>query len=978
MSEDNFASLEAIGLHSLATRLAAALPTTLIAPSEIAAAARVVEAVHRAHADALAQVWRDAPDALLGALGGLAAHAPFFLNVLERHPRWLIELAQDDLRVQRSAADYRRQLAPRIAATAPDEAGDELRRFKYFELARITLRELSIEIIPDEDEPRILAEISALADVLLDFALRAADARLQRKLGFDDSRDNVPGFVVLAMGKLGASELNYSSDVDLVYVFDTQTPPDNAAGSATGGLSPIEYYTRLAQDFGRLVAAQTAEGMLYRVDIELRPEGSRGALVVASTAFVNYYDTWAATWERAAAMKARPVAGDVDLGWRCVRALGPMLYRSSVDYESVAAISAMKERFDSGPTGDVHGFNIKHGPGGIRDVETVAQALQLLYGGRMPQIRQAGSEAAILALGEVNLLGEDDAVALLAAYRFLRRVEHRVQMIGERQTYTLPTQPDGILRIALSLGFSGNNPAEEFAAALERHCGFVRDLRHRLFPTDTTDRILGFFARRSPAFLANPLTRESGEVIAQQFAHAVEESANPQRALNNLEHFVDGVGGRRFYYELLLDRPELISRLCTLFAASEHLSAYLARYPRLIEPIFSDPSVLLLSQSQLEANFDQVQSEMLHEYGEDLPEARLDALRLFHHRELVNIGLLDLSDKITRAAAESALTDVAEVCVRRALDLAHRQLAHRAPPPGDLSFLVVGMGKLASRELTYGSDLDVIFLYDLPGATEYQLGEAQDFLVRLAQKLIWALCTRTATGVCYEIDARLRPSGNQGPLVTSLAAFRTYHAGSAQVWERQALLRARPVAGDDALAESFETVRRDILGAPLPAALEADIHRIRLRMEGEMARETTHRHDFKTGHGGLLDVESVVQMLQLRHGREHLELWRPMAIAEQIGALAAIGALPREQADALRHGWEFLQRLSSRLRIVENRSISDLDEERGDLESLARALGYTSPQRSGGARRALLDDYRKHTNVIRDVYESFFGTGASR
>ena len=284
------------------------------------------------------------------------------------------------------------------------------------------------------------------------------------------------------------------------------------------------------------------------------------------------------------------------------------------------------------------------------------------------------------------------------------------------------------------------------------------------------------------------------------------------------------------------------------------------------------------------------------------------------------------------------------------------------------------MGKLASRELTYGSDLDVIFLYDVAAHDGAEMAEAQAHYVRLAQKLIWALRTRTSEGVCYEIDARLRPSGNQGMLVSSLASFQRYHQGSAQVWERQALLRARPSAGSDRLGRAFDELRRLILSRPLPPDLGHEVHRIRLRMETELAQESRSRHDFKTGRGGLQDVESVVQYLQLRHGREHPELLAVDPVSVQLRRLETLALLSPDDARALRQGWDFLQRLSSRLRIVENRSISDLDEERGDLDALARRLGYASTSPSG-TRRALLDDYRRHTSTIREVYLRVLAVG---
>jgi glutamate-ammonia-ligase adenylyltransferase len=283
------------------------------------------------------------------------------------------------------------------------------------------------------------------------------------------------------------------------------------------------------------------------------------------------------------------------------------------------------------------------------------------------------------------------------------------------------------------------------------------------------------------------------------------------------------------------------------------------------------------------------------------------------------------------------------------------------------------MGKLGSRELSYGSDLDVIFLFDLEDADEHRIIEAQASFVRLAQKLGWALQTPTAEGVCYEVDARLRPSGHQGLLVTSLGSFERYHAEHAEVWERQALLRSRPVAGSERLAEAFSALRGTILRSPLPEEPTAEMHRIRQRMETELAKEVRGRWDLKTGRGGLLDVETVVQLRQLQQGGHHPELIEPVPIATQLERIGRLGLLPAEQVAVLQNGWDFLKRLSSRLRIVENRSISDLSEERSDLESVGRTLGYAPSARTGSVRPPLLDDYRRHTEAIRRVYRDVLG-----
>ncbi len=968
----------ALGLSAPAAQLATALAQSADPQRAPHLACTVLAAAMRADRAGLVAGWARRPDNAARVLAAVCGAAPFLVQVFSRWPAAFLALLDEDFAAPRQRNTYRKRLAQSLGAAV--DHGAALRRFKYLELARITVRELSPDLVPPHRAGEILAELSHLADALLACALDAAAARLAESSGPArwSTPDGTPvalGFCVLGLGKLGAEELNYSSDVDLVYVFGN--PPGAGEIPLSGGpdgLAPAEYFTRLGREFGRLVSEVTADGFLYRVDLDLRPEGTQGPLVVSSDELANYYELWAATWERAAFAKARPVAGDEVLGWRTIRAIDPMIYRSAMDVAGVAAIREMKEKVEEAKERPGGAYNVKTGAGGIRDVEFVAQALQLLHGGRIPEVRERSTQRALIALAQVGVLPQAACDDLLAAYRFLRRTENRLQMEGERQTHTLPHDAAAQARLARSMGFADT---DAFAAALEAHRAHNRSIFAALFSAEGSERILSLFARNVPQLLANTSTRAMLEDLAVQLARAIDASPAPERALNNLDRFIAGVGTRTFYYGLLLDRPELVPRLLNMFASSEYFSSYIATHPRLIESIFSDPNVLLLSRPELAHNLAEIRRELIEEGGRDDPELELDALRLFHNRELINVGLLDLNDRIEPAEAEAALTDIAEVCVAAGLRFAQAELDRRDRElPAVVragEFLVVGMGKLASRELTYGSDLDVIFLYDVAGASDADLAEAQEYFVRLAQKFIWTLQTRTAAGVCYAIDARLRPSGNQGMLVSSRAAFARYHEHSAQVWERQAMLRARAVAGGARLGHGFDEVRQAVLGRPLPPDIGRELHRIRQRTESELAHETTHRHDFKTGRGGLQDVETVVQFLQLRHGARHAELFAVARVTAHLDTLARLDLLAPGDAETLRRGWDFLQRLSSRLRIVENRSISDLDEERGDLDAIATRLGYTSPQRAGGARRALLEDYRHHTSAIRAVYLKVLG-----
>lgn len=901
------------------------------------------------------------------ARAALCGVAPFFSQWLEREPAWLVELAADDLAEPLSRDTTASRLDAALAEAGDAGAEAALRRFKYRWLARIALRDAALPLARSGET---LTDLTLLAELLLDRALAIARARLATRIGPPvwrdaDGKEHEAGFCILGLGKLGGEELNFSSDVDLIYVYETVAD----AASGPQERAPLDWFGRLAQELQRLVAAETGERFLYRIDLDLRPEGAAGPLAISDSMLADYYETAADHWEKVAFMKARPIAGDLELGWRTVRQIHPMIYRGAMDYAGVSRIRSWKLRVGEARGSGGDGFDVKLDPGGIRDVEFVAQALQLLHGGRIPQLRDRSAQRALLRLAEVKLLPADTAADLLDAYLFLRRVENRLQMEDERQVHVLPRRPEARLRLARACGFASR---EAFEAALEERRQRVLDFDASFHADTGAETILALLQRHQPRLFATPETRPQMEALAAEFAREIESSADPALALNNLDRFVAAVGARRFYYELLLDRPELIGRLTALFAGSRFLSILLTQHLGLIEPLFADPDVLLLSKEALRSDLEAIQSAL----GAPDFERDLEALRLFHHRHVLNVGLLDVDEKLSRAACEGALTDVAEVTLETALAVARREVERIRTPSATARaarFLVVGMGKLASRELTYGSDLDVLFLYGLDAAEPSERLEAQEHCVRIAQRFISAIETPTASGACYEIDSRLRPSGNQGALVTSIAGLRDHYQSHAMLWERQALLRARAVAGDPLAAAEFEALRLEQLLRPLPEDAAAEIHRVRVRMEQELAVETATRRDLKRGHGGLLDVEAVVQLLQLRHGREHATLLEVDRTEHVIAKLAERALLEPDQARTLADGWEFLERLASRLRVVENRSISDLDIEHGDLDGLARRLGYAAGARESSARRALLDDYARHTDAIRRVYCEVLG-----
>lgn len=949
-------------------------------------AEHVLAQARAADAGALEATIATHPQGLARALASLCGVAPFLARWLAREPGWLAALAADDLAARLDLPALEASLDAALAEAGDAGAARALRRFKYRWLARVVLRDC---VLPLARSGETLADLTHLAELLLDRALRVAWARTAARLGPPLWRDasgapTEARFCVLGLGKLGGEELNFSSDVDLVYLYEAVADPHGGPQERV----PLDWFLRLGQELQQVVARETEDGFLYRIDLELRPEGDRGPIAISDAMLAEHFEIAADHWEKVAFMKARPVAGDLALGWDAVRTIHPMIYRAAMDYAGIRRIRDWKERVGREaprpPGGEARrergagpdGFDVKLGPGGIRDVEFIAQALQLLHGGRIPQLRDRSTQRAIERLAEVKLLPAGTAAELLGAYRFLRRVENRLQMEDERQLHGLPVAEEGRTRLARAMGFRGDAARAGFEDELARQRERILDFEGSFRLDSDAETILGLFARHQPSLAANPASGAMLEALAEHFAREIEASTDPPLALNNLDRFVEAIGGRRFYYELLLDRPELVGRLASLFASSRFLSTLLARHPRLIEPLFEDPNRLLLDRAALRADLAQIRGTLTAAGGEPDLEGELDALRLFHHRQVLNVGLLDVGEKVSRAEAETALTEIAEVTLEAALAVAQREAGRGrrlAPAATAARFLVVGMGKLASRELSYGSDLDLVFLYELPEEHRDAAFEAQEHCVRVAQRLISVIETPTTNGTCYEVDARLRPSGSQGALVTSIEGLRGHYESTAMLWERQALLRARPVAGDPGAAARFDAVREAVLARPAPPDAAEEIHRIRLRMEHELAEETSTRRDLKRGRGGLLDVETAVQFLQLRYGPEHPELLPVDRTERLIERLAARSLLAPEHARALQDGWEFLSRLASRLRVVENRSISDLDDERGDLDGLARRLGYAAGARESSARRQLLADYARHTEAIRLAYLAILG-----
>lgn len=945
---------------------------------------------------------------LLARLAPVLGGSRFLVRELCAHPRLAQHLAVTPFYEvakprERLVRELRRTL---LRVPAGDEAAlaRALRRFKYREFLRIAARDLGGSgALPD-----VAAELSLLAEVMVDEALERIAGHLATRHGVPAGGEERRGLglVVLGMGKLGAGELNFSSDIDLILLYARE---GDTAGGPDGRIPNRQFYARVAERLVKSLSSVTENGFVFRVDLDLRPEGRAGAIAQTADSAYRYYEAKGRTWERAALLKARAIAGDLPLGEELLSSLEPFVYRRTLDLQAVEEIRAMKARIDRESAA---GWDeLKLGPGGIREAEFVAVALLLLYAGKDKRLRERGTLAALDKLLYAGRLSTRDRDELAAAWLLLRRAEHRIQMLDERQTHRLPQGEADRRRVALGLGYKGPPQAAEqtFLAELRARREHVQEMfgdllgvsgaaprehdpvLHRALDPRAADadRLTalaerGFYDPASALAELHRLARRPDTPFSDNHPMSLDGQAelllaeatrtpNPDQALRHLANFASAVLRPLPWFELLAAHPATARLLLELFGTSDFLSKYFLRHPELLDGLIRSD---VASPRKGAALLGQEAAARVASKSPDDLEARLAALRRFKNEEVLRVGLNDVSGALDLHGVMSELTGVADACLQQALAMARAEQVERYGEPGSGSRLaVLGLGKLGGRELGYHSDLDLVFVY---GTSE---GESEggsrgsvpnpEWFARLAQRLLSHLQVPLREGTLYKIDTRLRPSGNQGALVVSLASLAAYHGSGSALWEKQALLRARHVAGDAAVAER---VLREVLA---PAVLRGDadpaetaraVATMRARMEAEISGEREGSRNPKTGYGGLVDVEFAVQYLLLVHGAADPALVSPNTM-EALGRLAAAGLIAEGDAALLADAYRFLRRLELRLQIVHDRETGHLPRMPFDLLTLARRMGYA------GARAGdeLLADYGRTTTGVREVFRRVLG-----
>jgi glutamate-ammonia-ligase adenylyltransferase len=930
-------------------------------------------------------------------------------EMLRQHPDWLSALTSQQLAHTRQSQGLRREVekwfAPLLAAARYSEALAELRRFKQREMICIAARDLARLASTEE----IILEVSHVADVCLNAVLQASLLPHITRFGKPFEEDSAgrwreTTFCVLGLGKLGGQELNYSSDVDVLFVYSDEgsvfKEPPRKGKTAKASLTNHQFFKRVAEQFVAEVGKMTGDGMLYRIDLRLRPEGDAGPLVRSLASYENYYAQWGQTWERMMLIKTRCTAGDATLAGEFLEMTQPFRYPRSLSENVLNEIAATKERIESEvvKSGELD-RNVKLGRGGIREIEFVVQALQLLHAGRNPFLQSPQTLPALQKLAQYHLLERAEAEALAVAYSFLRDVEHRLQMEHNQQTHTLPESSAARTRMAKLMGFAdfkafdrerakhsqrvrvvyerllqapaGKNesllPASfddgaQWEAVLRQHS--FRDPQHaaKLLREFALGPGYGHVSARTtelamqliPRLLAvcpramerrTPVRRvdKKPERAEQELRAPNQTLSDPDRVVARLDTFVSAYGARATLYEMWSSNPTLFELMLVLFDRSEFLAEVAIRTPDLVDE-------LMLSGHLQKRKSAAVVLEELRLGARDKDQKLW--LRRYHQSELMRIGLRDILGLADYEQNFEELSALAEACLQYALEVVMRKHKLKAPP-----FAIIGWGKLGGAELNYGSDLDITFV--APDRVR-ELPKQQ----KLAAELMELLSTPTEFGVAFVTDARLRPDGEKGLLVNTIQANGEYYERRAALWEIQSLTRTRFVAGDAKVGKEFQAMALTLTNfskRPPVAAFTTDwkarIATMRARIEMERTPPGQDALAIKTGAGGLIDAEFIAQVLCLEHG------WHEPNTLAALQRAQRGGALKDNDAQPLIENYRRLRRLEAILRRWSFAGETVLPTELAPLYRVAVRCGFANADEFLAAvaqwRQAIREVYRK-------------------
>lgn len=897
----------------------------------------------------LQQYWQIIAEQLPESVSGVQAKSvltfsDFVRDSVIAHPHWLTELESTPPQAD-EWQQYGEWLQAKLA-TVNDEAAlmHALRLFRRRVMVRIAWAQ-ALSLVDDTD---ILQQLSHLAETLIVGARDWLYDACCREWGTPCNQDGIPQpLLILGMGKLGGGELNFSSDIDLIFAW-----PEH--GSTQGGrreLDNAQFFTRMGQRLIKVLDQPTQDGFVYRVDMRLRPFGDSGPLVLSFAALEDYYQEQGRDWERYAMVKAR-IMGDTDGRYvdELRAMLRPFVFRRYIDFSVIQSLRNMKGMIAREVRRRGLKDNIKLGAGGIREIEFIVQVFQLIRGGREPSLQSRSLLPTLRAIAALHLLPENDAEQLRQAYLFLRRLENLLQSINDEQTQTLPGNE--LNRARLAWGMNADD-WQQLTEMLEAHMANVRRVFNELIGDDETEtqedtlseqwrelwqdalqeddtppvlshladddriRVLALIADFRKELDKRTIGPRGRQVLDHLMPHLLSDVCtrqDPAVPLSRITPLLVGIVTRTTYLELLSEFPGALKHLISLCAASPMVASQLARYPLLLDELL-DPATLY-QPTATDAYRDELRQYLLRVPEED-EEQQLEALRQFKQAQLLRIAAADIAETLPVMKVSDHLTWLAEAMIDAVVQQAWLQMAARYGQPTHLAeregrgFAVVGYGKLGGWELGYSSDLDLIFLHDCPvdvmtdGEREI---DGRQFYLRLAQRIMHLFSTRTSSGILYEVDARLRPSGAAGMLVTSAEAFADYQRNEAWTWEHQALVRARVVYGDPQLTSQFDAVRRDIMTLPRDGkTLQTEVREMREKMRAHLGNKHRDRFDIKADEGGITDIEFITQYLVLRYAHDKPKLTRWSDNVRILELLAQNDIMDEQEAMALTHAYTTLR-----------------------------------------------------------------------
>ncbi len=915
-----------------------------------------------------------------------------------------------------------------------------LRRFKRRENLRIAYG----DIVGEQPISQITRQISYVADAVVEAALDFAHRQIAKKLGRRGNNNAIrPPFVVLALGKLGGLELNYSSDIDLLMLYESlngQSSNGQAAArsSSHAKIENQEYCNRVSHELIRLLTETTELGFAYRVDMRLRPDGKHGSICNSVSSALTYYDVRGRTWERQAYVKARPIAGNLDLGRHYLKQLEPWIYHRYLSLADITGIKALKRRIENRAVDKgVSDRNVKTGHGGIRDIEFVIQFLQLLSGGTLPKVRTGNTFDAIVLLEQNGCLSRQERSILEENYSYLRKLEHRLQIMFDLQTHQLPTDESELTKLARRMGFAGTLHTsaltafkKDYGQRTQLNRKILDHLLHDAFgedaetepevdlvndpdpPPQFIEQALGKYAfqdihaaylnlmslaeERIP-FLSTRRSRLFLASIAPRLLAAISQTPDPDATLVTLSRVSDSLGGKAVLWELLSSNHPTLNLYVTLCTACPYLARILTSNPGMIDELLDSlvveklPSLPILAALLAD----------LTRRAEDIEPI----LHSFKHAQHLRVGVRDILGKDNIRATHRALSDIAEVCLKEVVRVEQEKLVQKMGQPtiGQLpdeaacglaaadasavspwlprpdrvgqpcELIVLAMGKLGGREPNYHSDLDLVFLYEAEGSTlasrrahnghRTRNGTTNNhFFSELGQRIIKKMNHFGPHGQLYEVDPRLRPTGRSGSLAVPLDAFvRYFQEGRGQLWERQALCKARVIVGSPQLAEqTMAAVAQVAYGPSWKSENNAEIWEMRMKLQNA----STPRN-LKKGSGGTMDTEFIVQTLQLRHGSKMPQVCVPGTLAA-LKALEAAGCLDNTDAQLLGASYRFQRKVEAGIRLMDSTGRHDFPEDPKELAKLAYLLGYTDGSE-------LADEVKTMFRETRTVFERILG-----